>query len=174
MPDQPRRRSDPAATRAAVALSPYICPKCGSEQVQALSLIHGAGTSTGRTFGGGFGMTGDGEIGAVQGAAFTSSQSALSQRAAPPEQKAISGLLGLAVLLLIGGVAIGSMTDRTLVGVVAGFAMFGLVAFLAFDGPVAYNREEWPRLMERWQRTFMCGRCGEFFEVDPRQLKGGR
>ncbi len=170
---QPEGRESPSSPSTPGGTSAFACPRCGSEQVQSLSLVHSGGVTASRTIAGGIALTGGGDVGLLSGSGVTSSQSALAQRAAPPQMKPVGGLMGLGVLLLILPIWIGSVAEGAegvLVGGAIGIALCAFCMYLAVVGPDAYNRKELPRELARWKRSFMCGRCGAFFEVDSRHL----
>jgi hypothetical protein len=110
--------------------------------VRELSLIHHAGMST---------MAPDG----------SRIQTALSKHAAPPARKhAVSwALLALVSLLILlatmatGGAGLLLLAPMT--AVAAGCAVWA----------ARYNAIVFPRLLALWERSFMCGRCGEVFEL---------
>lgn len=144
----------------------FACPRCGSDQIQALSLVHNAGSITGRTVGGALGITAGGDVGYLGGSGVTSSRSALAVRAAPPQPEATDGLIGLAALLLLGGLILGAYWEMMVPAAGIGLVLAAAVWYRKVTGPDRYNRDVYPGLVERWRRTFMCGRCGEFFEIE--------
>lgn len=155
------------------ARSNYVCPKCGSENTQLVSLVHEGQTksATSRTSGSGLNYSGH-DIGAIAGTArtTTNSRTMLGSRAAPPDKRPLTGpgaTLGLSFFaaLLIGGFVgiIGPDTAALAVGLIVGL---GAAAVTMYENRVnrRYNNFEWPDLYRRWQRLFLCHRCGEQFE----------
>lgn len=146
------------------AAMPLSCPTCQSEDVRRFSLVFKDGTSTiklaSSSVGVGFGGGGLG-VGAA-GTATTGGQSSLlAQELAPPKQKEfIAGgcLLALAFLFLAIGIAAKSLVWSILFLV--------LVAFggRRFKQASDFNRDEYPKLMSIWERSFVCLRCGNRFE----------
>ncbi|HYW09253.1 MAG TPA: hypothetical protein VE913_20000, partial [Longimicrobium sp.] len=86
-------------------------------------------------------------------------QTMASIGAAPPAPTGMGLALALGVLGILLAVAGGTMG-----------AVFGLV-LLAVSGVAVYgawkhNHAEYPRLLQVWEKTFMCQRCGERFVPD--------
>lgn len=141
------------------------CPKCSSNQIQRVSLVHNAGrhSISTTTIGG---AVGPGLSPAIGVAATTgTSQSLLSQQLAPPKK---DQSLGSCWILILGFVAaiIASMITKT-------DAAFWIVIVGAFIWAFAhgkkaydYNRQELPSLHNQWERQFLCLQCGFRFESD--------
>ena len=117
------------------------CPRCGSAEVRRLSLIYRAGLSASLK----------------NGAAKV--PSALSRSAAPPVLKP---WLSWAVLAIAAfAVVIVSLSDDAPSGLIPlGVAMLALTKWLR---AVWYNKTVYPDLHSRWEKSSMCGRCGEVF-----------
>ena len=138
------------------------CPKCTSAEVRKLSMIYNEGLSIINTVSSGtaVGYGGGGTaFGSHSSHTTGRQQTALSRQAAPPEKKhwilwssaaAISGLIAL------GGIAHPSFWTL----VFAGLAVWSVKK--AISGK-AYNADVHPGLMNRWEQSFMCNRCGETF-----------
>ncbi|HKJ07840.1 MAG TPA: hypothetical protein VKA76_02015, partial [Gammaproteobacteria bacterium] len=56
-------------------------------------------------------------------------------------------------------------------GLVIGVPPMLTVAVLMMG--IAYNQRIWQSLEDRWQRTFMCKRCGTVFQVSDFELPEG-
>jgi hypothetical protein len=146
----------------AARITNLACTKCGAGEVRRLSLIYQEGLSTintqsqtmGSSFGGG---------GAAFGSASTHTtgrqQTALSKQASPPAKKhtilwsisaAMFGFVSLA------GLAHPGFGTVITIGITAMSVRFALRA-------KAYNALKFPELYQRWERSFMCNRCGEVF-----------
>lgn len=137
------------------------CPRCGSEQVRRLSLVHADGFSRGTTFGSGTDSHGH----HVSTSGFTRLQTKASSDAAPPEKR---------WALAMGTVGCFTVPFVALVGAAA----FGFPGFLLAAGGTAWyfvrkvnekrrwNAEVHPGLMEQWRRTFRCDRCGARFQAE--------
>ena len=119
------------------------CPRCGSAEVRRLSLIHQAGLP----------------VSMKNGAAHA--QSALSKSAAPP---ALKPWLSWAVLTIVAfAVVIVSLSDDAPSGLIPlGVAVLAMAKWLR---AVWYNKMIYPELHTLWQRSSMCGRCGEVFSL---------
>jgi hypothetical protein len=138
------------------------CPKCRSGEVRRLSLVFREGlshvdTST-RTVGIGIGAGRLG-VGAAQGATTGTHQTVLSREAAPPQRKGVSGPIFAAI---ISGLFV-------LVGL-ADFSGFTVLCCIVCAGSIwlarismRFNRDEFPRLLQAWENSFLCTRCGESF-----------
>jgi hypothetical protein len=138
------------------------CAKCGAAEVRRLSLIYQEGLSTintqsqtmGQSFGGG---------GAAFGSASTHTtgrqQTALSKQASPPAKKhtilwsICAGIFGLVALSSLSSPGFGTLIT---IAITAASVRFALQA-------KAYNAMKFPELYQRWERSFMCNRCGEVF-----------
>ena len=141
-------------------LNSIACTKCGSSEVRRLSLIYEEGLSHSATqsqtaFGGAaFGST-------ASTFSTGTSQTALSKKAAPPTKKhtilwaLLAGFLGFCT---VAGIA--NFSFWTLV--------FGGLTYLAVMKSLkakAYNAMAFHEEHERWQRSFMCNRCGGVFAI---------
>ena len=117
------------------------CPRCGSAEVRRLSLIHQAGLP----------------VSMKNGAAHATS--ALSKSAAPPTLKPwLSwGVLTIAAFVIV----IVSLQDDTPIGLIPlGVAVLAMLKWLR---AVWYNQVVYPELRGLWEKSSMCGRCGEVF-----------
>lgn len=131
-----------------------------------MSTIELASTSVGVGFGGGSLGVG------AAGTTTTGGQSSLlAQELAPPQQKqfmqkkSIAGgcLLALALLFLVIGIASASLLWSILFLVLAVFG--GRLVKQVADQVADFNRDEYPKLMSAWERSFLCLRCGNRFEA---------
>jgi DNA-directed RNA polymerase subunit RPC12/RpoP len=135
----------------------YRCSKCGSDQVRKLSVVHAGGLSQVATQTSGLGLTLGGSLGV--GSAKTSGvhQTALSQAAAPPQKQNVGVLSVLCVVL---GVAFAANPEMRVMGI-----LIVLVASWYVWSRIKYNREVFPGLYHRWERTYMCERCGQQSQI---------
>lgn len=138
------------------------CPKCGATEVRKLSLIYDEGLSTintqSQTVGFGFGGGG-----MATGSAGTSTvgrqQTALSKRAAPPAKKLWwlwGGAAAVAAPMALGGILHPGLGTLLLIGFTA-WAVRSAMKGREYNGQVL------PGLLDRWQRSWMCNRCGDMF-----------
>lgn len=141
-----------------------LCPKCTSGEVRSLSLIYREGLShsvtntTGTGFGGARGGFGGGTMSAVS---HGRSQTVLSKEAAPPSKKRVVTWLVLTVIfsfLFLGSTKDFGVSTLVFAGVAA------LSIWMAMNNR-EYNATQFPELYSRWQRSFMCNRCGAVFVV---------
>jgi hypothetical protein len=145
----------------------FSCPRCGSEDGRKFSIIHAHGLSVvdSITLGAGVGTGGD----AAVGVAPTSGthQTNLSKAVAPPTERPVgvgcSILFGLALMAFFGIAAPPSLL------LLAPFFIGTMVKLKKNDSAArAWNATEYPALKAKWERSAMCMRCGEVWEVlDP-------
>lgn len=151
-----RRGSDRGAPSA------FSCPSCGSEQAKKLSLLHESGIAQLDTRTRGVGVTMGGSIGVGGARTRGTSQTELSRRVAPPPPKSIatdfwiSAATFIVLVLMTQGWSAGPM-----------FALIGAVGLFAWLArrTRAYNRDVWQPARATWERSAMCERCGEIFEL---------
>lgn len=144
-------------------LNNLACIKCGATEVRRLSLIYQEGLSTistqSQTMGSSFG-SGGAAFGSASTATTGHQQTALSKKASPPTKKhtilwAMSA--GLFGVLTIGNIVSGpGFGTLIILGITAASVRFAMQAKL-------YNATAFPELHQRWERSFMCNRCGEVF-----------
>lgn len=141
------------------------CPSCKNENTQKLSAVYESGLSNtqSKTRGAGLGL-GRGGLSVGVGTASTSgiSQTAASQRAAPPQKKTflkpLLKIFGLAVVAAFVSSAM-HMTGLEIVVQLAWIA--GSVAWIYYA--LRYNATTWVALNEEWHSAFMCQRCNHVF-----------
>jgi hypothetical protein len=155
------------------------CPKCESEDLVKLSVIHSAGLSDINTRAQGralaFGDKGL-ELGVGNLRVTGTSQTQLSKLAAPPRKKPyrqviLAWLLGLAIAgsLLLD---LNTFTVRANTHIEHQFQCFAYayscLAALVLAVLWRYNHRILPRRHELWSRSFMCHRCGEILQPSGR------
>ena len=144
----------------------YKCPQCGSQQIQKLSVIYESGTSdistttnhAGIAIGKGF------SIMPLFGRSRTSGtqQSQLAQKAAPPARFSLSRTIAsTASIVVVGGIVaaifLGTWAFWLLALLVCGYTAF------AIKQGLTYNKNQWPKAYQDWERRWMCHRCGTCF-----------
>ncbi|HEX8431190.1 MAG TPA: hypothetical protein VF625_07875 [Longimicrobium sp.] len=152
-PPLPALAAEPGHPR--VALS---CPQCGSDNVRRLALIYREGLTQVSLATGGAGA-GWGGAGGLAAGTSGRQQTMASVGAAPPVPTGMG--LGLALGLLGVLLAVGAGTMGIVVGLVL-LAVSGVAVYGAWN----HNQAEYPRLLQAWEKTFMCQRCGERFVPD--------
>lgn len=134
------------------------CSRCQSDNVQKLSMAYESGISDVNTKTKGFSLGGGG---LNFGGAKTkgTSQTALSKRTAPPRKYSY-------VWPFIFGLLSAFITDVFLPTppFVTKIVFVGVVGGLLFRS-ISFNRNQWPSLYKIWSNSFICGKCGEIFEV---------
>jgi hypothetical protein len=144
-------------------LSNLACTKCGSAEVRRLALIYNEGlaiiNTSSQTSGAAFGSGGGASFGSASTRTTGTQQTALSKQASPPAKK--HTILWAIAAGIMGLIALSGLSDFSLsVLVFAGLAAFsGQMSLKA----KAYNAATFPELYARWERSFMCNRCGETF-----------
>lgn len=141
----------------------YVCPHCGSEDVQRFEaawreglthtegIVKGGGVSSGGLFGGGAKVTG-------------TSQSLLSQSVAPPVEysyvrELLTVFIGIPVVFAIVGIFLFPKASDT-------WAWIPMIAYLYFHTykiAYNYNKNIYPEEMERWLHSWYCKKCGNRF-----------
>jgi hypothetical protein len=141
----------------------FECPNCHSGNIQQFELAYESGLSNLglTTVGVGFGD----DLGLGAGISGGSSQTMLSAKLEPPEQRAVVG--PIVASLMVGGLVF------FLLDVFLGWFFAGLLVLLiclAFGCFMAYgdhlwNKKVWPKEMDEWYHSYICLRCGECFEI---------
>lgn len=140
------------------------CPKCTSAEVRKLSMIYSEGLSTisAMSTGSSSGFSSSGSVGFGTHTTHTSGrqQTALSKQAAPPEKK--HWILWSSAAAISGLIALGGLSHPSFWTLV--FAGLTVLSVKNAISGKAYNAEVLPGLMQRWEKSFMCNRCGETFQ----------
>ena len=118
----------------------HACPRCGSEEIRRLSLIHETGLAS---------KTGN----------DSPHETVLSKQAAPPVKKPAGMWAGAATVFAV--VAVASLTKSEVLAMLAFGSVAIAIGFAAHA--MTYNRLVFPRLYEQWAHSFMCNRCGSVF-----------
>lgn len=129
----------------------FVCPKCGSENIQKCSVIYRSGT-VGHSY-----TTRSGDYTAETSGVESTD---LAQSVAPPPKKEepYGGMLGcfaLAGLFL--------MWNWPIVAVICGLA--GLGNIMSIKEALDYNNNQWPRDYRAWENSYLCHRCGHYFQL---------
>ena len=155
------------------------CPRCGSEQVQKLSVIYESGVAVVDTTSAGYGIgaTGQGLGGGFGAAATRGVQvTALAAKAAPPARRntgrpAIWMLFCGFLPFMLHWFESNGLSPAAPPMVM--YSSFGIAA-LAFSILVSnsfWNSTEWPKLYQHWERMYMCNRCGTMLVVEEAEPK---
>lgn len=156
------------------------CPKCHTEDVMRCTIAYAQGTTTHRVSATalGMGLTDEGLVPALGcGSANVTSRSLMATACAPPKappnRTMICGVLGL----LSGGIPAAICSWRwcfasvkvpcwQLVALVCiGLPFVGMVIGLAVADVLGDKPErQHEKAMEKWSRTWVCQRCGNYFE----------
>ena len=168
----PERSSAPVRTLSA---SEYSCPRCRSEDVRKLSIIHHSGLSSvqSSTLIEGAAVS-RGGLGVGVGAAQTAGmqQTSLSKSVAPPEQKKPDGkLAGPGCAVMVVGIVLAAATDSSApfwFCAILGLAVAAVMVDREQKEVKKWNETEWLKLKAVWDRSLMCMRCGNVWEVPDR------
>lgn len=137
------------------------CPNCKSENTQKLSSIVDSGTTHSRSHsvgsvGGSIG--GSASYGMTSGTTNTRSQSALARKlAAPAKKPTIMLIFGFGFLMMLTWALMGKLG-------LFGAAALGFLAWTLFQKNFAFNKNELPALLQKWNNTFYCHRCETQFQ----------
>jgi DNA-directed RNA polymerase subunit RPC12/RpoP len=153
--------------------SSYTCPKCGSEEVKKLSIVHASGFSNlqSQTLMSGVGI-GGGEIGIGMGTAVTSGtqQTSLSTSVAPPAQRKPRsgppaawgcGTIIVGTIIAVAAESAGVFEVALLIGLI----IWAVMTNSEQQAAKRWNQAELPHLKEKWDRSVMCLRCGNVWEI---------
>lgn len=146
-----------------MSVSSFQCTSCGSGDIQRLAMIYEAGTSvidtTTRGTVAGAGIGGSGSLGLGGGVTShrtTGTQmTALASRAAPPEKAKV-------FLWVFLGWLVGVLLAAAFKSITAFLLPIAGACYLAWRGS-RYNSKVWPDLKAKWDRSWLCHRCGSTF-----------
>lgn len=130
----------------------FVCPKCGSDNIQSCQVIYQNGTISHSYTS----TNGDNTVN-TSGVESTS----LAQSVAPPAQKETHW----GKMIVIGAFAVFSVLD----GILWLAAILGLIAagfFQTSQEANEYNEKQWPKEYKAWQHSYLCHRCGHYFQLD--------
>jgi len=151
------------------------CPQCNSTDLKKLSLAYQEGIShvNARTRLHGV-VVGSNGPDLVVGSGTTKGiqQTAISRMVAPPRKWSYKRLLGWSLLafLAVGWIVFYANTVVTNSQTVSSvpLTVYTVLAVCAFAGAFArfwrHNHSAYPREFTRWERSYLCGRCGTVSE----------
>jgi len=123
-------------------------------------MVHTGGMSHGTSVGAGIGTFGLGVGGAVN-----SSSTVLGNILMPPMRRSRAGIL-LAVWMILMLFSLGALVQKEISGVF--FGIFAVVMFVVWrtedKKDTHYNRHNYPQLLERYERSRVCQRCGIVYD----------
>ncbi|MFP4376757.1 MAG: hypothetical protein ACLFP4_06905 [Spirochaetales bacterium] len=138
------------------------CPSCQSEQTRRLSVVYEEGLSSVSANTQGFAL---GSGGSAWGTSRTEgvSQTALSQKAAPPKKQSVIKLALMSVVgLFVWSIIVNLIAPP---GILSAVLMLGYIAvaiFIVYRTSL-FNKTKFPALYEQWERGYMCMQCGSVF-----------
>lgn len=142
------------------------CPNCQSEQIRKLSVVYEEGLAQ---FNARTESLATGSGGSAWGTSATEgvSQTALSQKAAPPKKESV---IKLALMFFVGMFVFGIILSLFLEqgSFLIGVLMLGYIAMAIFTlyKTFIYNIREFPGVYAEWQRSYMCMQCGTVFPTN--------
>lgn len=139
------------------------CSHCGSDNTQRLRLIYESGASEFEFTSLGGAFTGNGA--SAGGAHSTGTHRTRLSASAGPPRKASEASIWLAMGALALFLILVFPPWGLLLVLLASPALVWLGKRLT-EGLRHHNEKHWRPAFERWQRTFLCLRCGERFERD--------
>lgn len=146
-----------------------VCPSCQSEDVKSLSVVFLAGLSKAKGSVGGVGIGLGGGVGFGAGLSDGTNQTYLSKRAAPPPKCNVrgwgclmsTGIIILIIYFLAEGFK-GFLKDPSFTLLLA--SILFIVGSFGSIKANEYNSKTWPILRNKWEKSFMCLRCGTMFK----------
>ena len=148
----------------------FVCPHCGSDNVQRFSVAYenGASTINTQTKTAGVGIGGALGIGGAKSHTTGVQLSQMAQKTAPPAKKGYKWaiIISIVVYFVVANLvdsmfSLGSSTSGIL-------GLVGLVVsayFLGYVKVYRYNAETWPVLREEWEKSWICMKCGNTFTL---------
>ena len=161
----------------------YICPQCGSSNIQSVPVLYEAGTSTSISKGRVIGVAGLGTDHLMPAGGMTTTthrqQTLLAARYSPPRKQTASNdktaWLFIAMVTLIGVGILIFVTDEeksrsiaATIFILGGIAtIYPTIKALAAMGAeqTKLNRQHTIKLRE-WEDSFLCQKCGYFGSVN--------
>jgi hypothetical protein len=147
------------------------CPHCGGGDLRNLRLLHEIGTSTGTssTTAAGIGFIGD-SWGAAGARATTSrvDQTNLARRVAPPEHPSsgcatyagCAGFIAFFVLVTNGAILAPGAYGHPIPVLLLLLGILFAIYWWRVRPNHAAALEQWQADCERWERSYLCMRCG--------------
>lgn len=145
------------------------CPRCGSENTQAIHVLMAAGTTTGKFSGGGVSYSQGGGLGGHSVAGSMSNQTELAQRfRMPPRPSPKTAFLVLGIVFSVLTVVFA--ITRTDLGIGCGvfFGVIGFVLLVVYASSKAglpHRQQAWDSRASYLQNAWFCHRCGRDWSV---------
>jgi len=162
--------------------SEYVCPQCGSENIQSARNLYEGGTATSVSATRGIGVGADASgYDLMGGRAVTmkKQQTLLASRHAPPVLPELSQT-GPALLAVVGLIAAGfsylllanipEEVDKAWTEVIVAFGIIMFLAAIAMGVARVREHEAMRPIFEKrkakWTRSYLCNKCGFFGELN--------
>ena len=149
-----------------MAQANYVCPHCGSDQVQRYSVAFAGGISDVNTNSVGVGLTGNG-LGVGGAKTRGTAQTALSMSVAPPAKKGYGKeiLKAFGIVIVANLVLMSIFGNNAFSGILSWAAAIAYLYFHTYKVYYDYNKNIWPKEMEEWQHSWLCMKCGNRFII---------
>ena len=141
----------------------FACPHCQSTEIQRFSVAYQSGISQINTKTAGIGMSLSGKVGIGGAQTKGQSQTELSRTTAPPKK------LTYGIWIVCGFVAsfflsflFNQILPQTLADGLAISGSVGLALYFMYRS-FRFNRDVYPKLMQQWENSWVCFRCGHKF-----------
>ena len=141
----------------------FACPHCQSTEIQRFSVAYQSGISQINAKTAGIGMSLSGKVGIGGAQTKGQSQTELSRTTAPPKK------LTYGIWIVCGFVAsfflsflFNQILPQTLADGLAISGSVGLVLYFMYRS-FRFNRDVYPKLMQQWENSWVCFRCGHKF-----------
>ena len=141
----------------------FACPHCQSTEIQRFSVAYQSGISQINTKTAGIGMSLSGKVGIGGAQTKGQSQTELSRTTAPPKKLTygiwfVCGCIVWAFLSIF----LGSYLPLEIANILATIGGGGLALYFMRKS-FLYNRDVHPKLMQQWENSWVCFRCGHKF-----------
>ena len=145
-------------------MSKFVCPNCGSENIQKMQIVYQSGThsTSGQT------TYKDERGNKVNAESSENTITALASAVAPPKEKDTP----YGAALIFGAIGIYSIYELLRYGFGWGVFIFGGITLLVAWGCYSsatenseWNRIEYPKLYNEWCSSFICHKCGHRFVI---------
>ena len=144
-------------------MSKFVCPNCGSENIQKMQIVYQSGThsSSGET------TYKDEHGNKVRAESSENTTTGLAAAVAPPKKKDEPYLAAI-VCAFIGGYCIydlfsGFGWGELIFGVI--MLLVALLVWSSADENSKWNKNDFPELYNEWCSSFICHKCGPRFVI---------
>ena len=141
----------------------FACPHCQSTEIQRFSVAYQSGISQINTKSAGIGMSLSGKVGIGGAKTKGQSQTELSRMTAPPKKLTYGIWIGCGfVASFFLSFLFNQILPQEIADGLAIFGSAGLALYFMYRS-FRYNRDVHPKLMQQWNNSWVCFRCGHKF-----------